>query len=186
VTGLIAEGEPAVEALIDCIDRDRRLTRSVHFWRDFVADRTVLAVREPALAAVSSILRVSAFEAFSTSDNFTREGEASASKTAAYLRDYWRQYRALAPDERMMKSLQNPKSTSKEAREAASNLATLGAQEVRGTTVWADRAGAADEEAKRRAIAKFANPTIAEAMLAAMDREVDRRLDEAAAEMGGR
>ncbi|HEV3458421.1 MAG TPA: hypothetical protein VHG32_17820 [Thermoanaerobaculia bacterium] len=172
VSALIAEGEPAVEALIDCIARDRRLTRSVHFWRDFVENRTVLAVREPALAAVSSILRISPFEAYSTGDNFTREGEASASKTAAYLREYWREYRALAPDERMMKLLQDPKSTPKEARQAASNLATLGAHEVRGTTVWSDRPGAADEEAKRRAIAKYADPTIAEAMLAAMDREL--------------
>lgn len=69
VTRLIAEGEPAVDALIDCIDRDRRLTRAVHFWRDFDESRTVLAVREHALAAVSSILRVSVFTIGGTGEN---------------------------------------------------------------------------------------------------------------------
>ena len=33
VEALIKIGEPAVPALIDCLETDERLTRSVHFWR---------------------------------------------------------------------------------------------------------------------------------------------------------
>ena len=48
VEALIKLGDAAVPALIDAIEKDERLTRSVHFWRDFSSDRTVLAVREAA------------------------------------------------------------------------------------------------------------------------------------------
>ena len=37
VAALIEIGDPAVPALIDAVEKDGRLTRSVHFWRDFVS-----------------------------------------------------------------------------------------------------------------------------------------------------
>lgn len=74
VAALIDIGDAAVPALIDTVEKDERLTRSVHFWRDFARSRTVLSVREAALTAVMSILKVRVFEPASTGDNFTARG----------------------------------------------------------------------------------------------------------------
>jgi hypothetical protein len=87
VTALIAVGDDAVPALIDCIEKDTRLTRSVHFWRDFAQSRTIIAVREAALTAAMSILRTRVFEPAATGDNFTSRGEPGAKETAQVLRN---------------------------------------------------------------------------------------------------
>ena len=113
VAALIEIGDPAVPALIDAVEKDGRLTRSVHFSRDFSRDRTVLSVREAALTAVMSILKVRVFEPASTGDNFTARGEDTAVKTAQRLREYWKTYGGLPFDERMMKTLADPKATSR-------------------------------------------------------------------------
>ena len=57
----------------------------------------MLGVREAALTAVMSILKIRAFEARSTGDNFTAHGEAEAKCVAARLRKYWNEYGGLAP-----------------------------------------------------------------------------------------
>src|SRR5262249_57686082 len=112
--------------LIDAVDKDNRLTRSVHFWRDFARSRTVLGVREAALTAVMSILRVRVFEPAATGDNFTSRGKEGAQSVAERLRAYWKEYGGLPFDERMMKVLTDPKGNPESWREAAANLASLG------------------------------------------------------------
>ena len=77
---LIDLGDAAVPALIDCIENDVRLTRSVHFWRDFADSRGIIGVREAALTAVMSILHVTAFEPAATGDDFSSRGEETAKK----------------------------------------------------------------------------------------------------------
>jgi hypothetical protein len=47
VSALIQEGDPAVEPLLDCLDNDKRLTRSVGFGRDFFADAPWLQFTMP-------------------------------------------------------------------------------------------------------------------------------------------
>ena len=153
VLALIELGDVAVPDLIEVIAKDSRLTRSVHFWRDFARSRTVLTVREAALAAVMSILRVSVFD------------------TAEKLRAYWQEYGGLPFDERMMKVLTNPKADSRMAMEAAYNLAHLGQPRTPGTTVGSANTGPRPDKLNP-AIAKFSNPTAAEAILAALDRDL--------------
>jgi hypothetical protein len=125
VAALIEIGEPAVPALIDTVEKDKRLTRSVHFWRDFSKNRTVLGVREAALTAVMSILRVQVFEPASTGDSFTARDEIDAGQTVSKLRAYWEKYGKLPFDQRMMTILTDPASSFEATREAADNLATL-------------------------------------------------------------
>lgn len=60
---LIEVGEPVVEPLLSVLESDTRLTRSVHFWRDFSQDRTILGVHEAAYVALASILQTTFFEA---------------------------------------------------------------------------------------------------------------------------
>ncbi len=170
VAALIALGDAAVPALIDVVENDERLTRSVHFWRDFARSRTVLGVREAALTAVMSILRVRVFEPVATGDNFTGRGEEGAKATAARLRAYWKKYGSLPFDERMMKVLTDPKAKPEAWREAADNLADLANERTLGTTVWADRRRGPGLPSP--AVTKFRDPTVAEATLAAMDRDL--------------
>jgi hypothetical protein len=171
VRALIKLGDAAVPALIDAVEGDTRLTRSVHFWRDFARSRTVLEVREAALTAVMSILRVRVFEPASTGDNFTARGEDGAKKTAAQLRAYWKKYGGIPFDERMMKVLTDPETKVEALREAAANLARLGEERTLGTTVWSDRAGVRPRGINP-ALDKFKKPSVAEAILAAMDRDL--------------
>jgi hypothetical protein len=74
VEALVAEGDDAVEALLDCMENDPRLTRSrisLSGRPDF--HRDLIPVREAARIALSEILKV----------NF---------KTVAEYRDYWQKY----------------------------------------------------------------------------------------------
>ncbi|QEL20687.1 hypothetical protein [Limnoglobus roseus] len=171
VRELIRVGDASVPALIDALEKDERLTRSVHFWRDFARSRTVLGVREAELSAVMSILRVRVFEPVSTGDSFTARGGDTVKATVARLRAYWTAYGRLPFDERMMAVLTDPKASFEAKREAAGNLARLGADRTLATTVFSDRAGDPPGGANP-AVAKFKAPTVAEAILAAMDADL--------------
>jgi hypothetical protein len=89
VQALIKIGEPAIPALIECVEKDERLTRSVHYWRDFSRHRTVLSVREAALGVIESILRVSFFQRGSTADSFTSGGDDEVKRVVTKLHQYW-------------------------------------------------------------------------------------------------
>lgn len=129
-----------------------------------------MAVREAALVAAMSIMQVQAFETRTTGDDFTVRGEEIASKTAARLRAYWKKYGGLPFDERMMKILTDPKADAKSWREAAENIARGAPARRRQTTISFDFS--APNPAPNAAIAKFKRPTAAEAILAAMDRDL--------------
>jgi hypothetical protein len=168
VEALIRLGDATVPALLDAFEKDDRLTRSVHFWRDFARSRTVMTVREAELTALMSILQVQFFKSASTGDNFTARGESVAKATAEKLREYWKMYGALPFDERMMKVLSDPKASFERRREAAVNLATLNRPRSIGTTAWTTGIRGGEPGKENAAIAKFKNPTTAEAMMAAM------------------
>lgn len=170
VAKLIEIGDPAVPSLIDCIESDRRLTRSVKRWRSHTS-AMLLGVREPALLALMSIMRIEAFDVGYTSDTFTSRGDAKARELATRLRAYWKKFGHMSLDERMMVVLQAPESSPKELYEAAWNISTLGAIEIIGTT-FGTGGIKKDSKGKNPAIAKFDNPTVAEAILAAMDRTI--------------
>lgn len=171
VAALIEIGDPAVPSLIDAVEKDRRLTRSVHFWRDYDRGRTVLEVREAALTAIMSILKIHVFEPRVTGDNFTSRGPKTSDRVVAWLRAYWKKYGAMPIENRMMLKLTDPKADFETLREAAYNLGHFGEKWTLNTTWGIDRF---PEMPKRpnRTVAKFSNPTVAEAILAAMDREL--------------
>jgi hypothetical protein len=82
VSALIQEGDPAVEPLLDCVEQDKRLTRSVGFGRDFSRSRTVIPVRDAARSALLSIL------------------QAGFGDGTADIRAYWNRYKGMNLDER--------------------------------------------------------------------------------------
>lgn len=103
VTALIDEGDPAVEPLLECLEHDQRLTRSVGFGRDFFRGRTVIPVRSAAKVALLSILRA----------GFTDD--------TAEIRAYWEKYKNLQLEDRWYAIL-NDDSASARWGEAAANI----------------------------------------------------------------
>lgn len=122
VRALIDEGEAAVEPLLDCFENDRRLTRSVRFWRDFSDDRTILGVHEAAYAALAGILQASFFGFNSTGDSLTARGDAGRAKIAAQLREHWRKFKGVPFDERWYRTLADDAAGAARWIEAAENI----------------------------------------------------------------
>ncbi|WP_157370000.1 hypothetical protein [Zavarzinella formosa] len=172
VRELIRLGDAAVPSLIDAMEHEDRLTRSVHFWRDFARSRTVLGVREAELTALMSILRVRVFRPVSTGDNLTGRGDETAKDLVKHLRAYWKEYGQLPFDERMMRVLTDPKTSFDSKREAADNLASFGEERALQTTIGVTIIGDEPPGKPNRIVSKFDKPTVAEAILAAMDADL--------------
>ena len=102
VGALIAEGDAAVKPLLDCLEHDKRLTRSVGFGRDFQRNRTVIAVSSCADVALKSILQA----------NFS---------SVAEMRAYWDKYKNLKTEDRWFAILQDDSARAR-WQEAANNI----------------------------------------------------------------
>jgi hypothetical protein len=102
VSALIGEGDAAVEPLLDCLEHDRRLTRSVGFGRDFHRGRTVLSVNSAAWVALRTILQA----------GFSNRSELHA---------YWNKYKDLKLEERWYAIL-NDDAARNRWQEAAANI----------------------------------------------------------------
>lgn len=175
VRALIEIGEPAVDALIECLEEDDRLTRSVHLWKSYSADRSVITVREEALNAIVTILKTQLFEPRVTGDYSRAYREEMASRTVARLRDYWHRFGGLPFDERMMAILADRNQSTDAWREATDHLARADRNRVYWTTTggdWVRTLGKGEELPVNPVVAKFDNPTTADAILAAMDMDL--------------
>lgn len=134
VKALIEEGEAAVEPLTRCLEEDDRLTRSVHFWRDFARHRTILGVHEAAYAALQDILKTSFFGIAATGDNLTARGSEGRRKVAESIRAYWKKFGTLPIEERWFIVLTDDKLSSGPWLQAAANIVQPIDVTVRG--VW--------------------------------------------------
>ena len=102
ISALIGEGDAAVEPLLDCLEYDQRLTRSVGFGRDFHRGRTVIAVSSAADVALKSILQ-------------------AGFSNAAEMRAYWSKYKNLKLEDRWYAILNDDNARGR-WQEAAANL----------------------------------------------------------------
>lgn len=102
VATLIAEGEPAIEPILQFLDAGggARLTRSVSFGRDFHRARTLHSVQQPATRAVLTILKI---------DNATlgASGPAGTNFTSS-VRAYRQKYGNTSEEERWYRVLGDP------------------------------------------------------------------------------
>lgn len=103
VAALIQEGDPAVEPLLNCLENDKRLTRSVGFGRDFFRGRTVIPVHDAARVALLSILR------------------AGFKDDAPEIRAYWNKYKGLKLEDRWYAILDDDSANARWG-EAAANI----------------------------------------------------------------
>jgi hypothetical protein len=102
VLALIQEGDAAVEPLLDCLEHDQRLTRSVSFGRDFSRGRRVLAVSSAAMVALQTILQ-------------------AGFSNAAEIHAYWDKYKNLKLEDRWYAIL-NDDAARNRWQEAASRI----------------------------------------------------------------
>ena len=126
---LVSIGEPAVEQLIDTIDSDQRLIRSIDINRDFIRWRQILSVKEAAFVAVSEILKVRCFDPADDDGGFVRSNELSfkdCGDVVAKLKAYWAKYKGMPFEQRMIKILTDPSSKPKALRESADKLSQSG------------------------------------------------------------
>jgi len=122
VQALIQAGDDAVEPLINCLETDTRLTRSVRFGRDFFPSRTILGVHEAAYAALAGILQTDFFSSGSTADSLTAHGLEGRKEVAAEIRAYWQKYKGHTLQDRWYQTLSDDKAAPAQWLEAAENI----------------------------------------------------------------
>ncbi len=122
VQALIEEGDEAVEPLIDDLERDTRLTRSVHFHRDFHRSRTIMGAHEAAYTALTGLLKTSFFGAATTGGNLTARGLEGRRAVADGIRAYWEKNRAVPLVERWYRTLADDVASPGEWLQAAGNI----------------------------------------------------------------
>lgn len=107
VKALVAKGGSAVEPLLECLEKDMRLTQSVHFWRDFHKSRTVLGVHEAAMYALQSLLEADFFQLASTGDSLSARDPDYRKKLASLIRADWEKHGRTTGPARAFLVLQN-------------------------------------------------------------------------------
>ena len=122
VRALIGEGDEAVEPLIDDLERDTRLTRAVHFHRDFFRSRTIMGVHEAAYTALSGLLKTSFFGVATTGGNLTTKGLEGRRAVADRIRAYWEKNRGVSLFERWYRTLADDVAAPAEWLQAAGNI----------------------------------------------------------------
>jgi len=124
------EGEDAVEPLLQCLEHDKRLTRSVSFGRDFAPGRNLIPVGEVAYLSLGHILQTTDFG--SGSDEFNRGGGGSGKTLAAEIRAFWKRNKGKSPAERWYTTLADDTADPSQWVEAAKMIVQPADVEERG------------------------------------------------------
>lgn len=113
---VVKQGKAAVEPLLNTMENDTRLTRSVSFGRDFHRERHLISVAEAAYAALVDLLGVQ-FKTYGTN------GEPfSKAEMVAQVRAYWAKMGSLAPAERFYTTLKDDQAGKDQWLQAAANI----------------------------------------------------------------
>lgn len=120
---LVQEGEAAVEPLIDVIESDKRLTRSVSFGRDFFPDRNLISVASAAYGILGNILQIPLIG---------KDGYRPYSVDE--LRAFWNKSKGKTRAERLFDMLANDDANSHQWLEAATRL--VQSVDIRQEGVW--------------------------------------------------
>lgn len=173
-TALFEMGDAAVPALLDAAEGDTRLTRCKEWQVQTLCFSGIHEKRPTALIGVNAvamriaaqILRVNNLEPLAAAE----EEDNSRPGLVRRMRRYWADFGHLAFDARMMAILTNPTARSDARCDAARAL--VSAYEVYSSS-WPRRTRSPRHltDPPNPLIAKFKSPTVAEAILAALDAE---------------
>jgi len=122
IQALVEEGDDAVEPLLECLVNDNRLTRSVHFHRDFFRHRSLIGVPEAAYVALAGILKTSFFGVTCTGDDLSSRGPEGRDEVAAKIRAYWKQFKDVPLAERWFRTLADDAQPPVQWLQAAENI----------------------------------------------------------------
>jgi hypothetical protein len=176
---LVQLGDAAVPALIGVVERDERLTRSmvwdvqsIHFSSGFRDNRPrqFIEVRAIAQRILFEILGTRSLEPL----QFSESDDDSPSAIAERLRRYWAAYGKLPFDDRLMAILTNPSARPDARQEAADVLVHQSIQQFQSWSRPTRDLPARHARPRSHLIAKYKSPTVAEAVLAALDQELAR------------
>lgn len=166
VAALLEWGEAAVPALLDVIEKDERLTRRVVSPWKWQAIGEVQSVREAALAILYRILKTRHLDPRDPEADDYGFGKPDFKKVVPAARAYWKEFGPLPYEARMMRVLTDPRTSYAVLREAAAKLSV-----APGQPEWSWSTDIKSVK-PNPAVLKFAGPTAAEAVLAAMDRDL--------------
>ena len=124
VIALIAEGDAAVQPLINTVAGDTRLTRSVGSRRGSQPG-AMLGVAGAALAALEDILHTTEFSSM-------WQASLSRPEAAAAVQAYWDRYKGFSVEERWYRTLADDKAAPAQWLEAAHEIVRPGNEEVQG------------------------------------------------------
>ncbi len=119
VQALVKEGQAAVEPLLECIETDFRLTRSVSFHRDFHQHRELISVDVAAYQALTKLLGARTFGPLTKHGYSGAHDSASRLLIAEELRNYANQYGAMSEADRWFLVLADEDGTQSQWLEAA-------------------------------------------------------------------
>jgi hypothetical protein len=166
VTALIELGELAIPDLLDVIQGDERLTRCVVSPSKWKTTGDVQTVREAALAITCRILKTRYLDPRDQDADEYDFRRPDFKKAVPAARAYWRELGPLPFENRMMRVLADPKASYPALREAATKLSVSPGQ---SEWSWSTDIGTLRPNP---AVLKFTEPSAAEAVLAAMDRDL--------------
>lgn len=170
VQALVRMGKDAVEPLIDTLEKDERLTRSVHFGRDFMRSRSLIGVHEAAYVALAGILQTSFFGVGSTGSDLSNSAAGTRHAVAESIRVYWNRYKDVPLEERWYRTLLDDGAGDSAWRQAAANIVrpeNIGV--VPGSMLFSETTERPLQPGERPRLAGEAlraktNPTVAELM----------------------
>lgn len=119
IQALVKRGDAIVAPILNTMENDTRLTRSVSFGRDFARDRHLIPVSQAAYAAIEDLLQVG-FKPYNEKDGNRKQ--LSKEEFISKIRDYWDKMKALSPNERFYTTLKNDKASTDQWLQAAANI----------------------------------------------------------------
>ena len=132
IKALVNEGDAAVEPLLNCLDNETRLTRTVHFWRDSSQWRSLVGEHEAAYVALSTLLDRSFYIAPTWTDDLSAMDPSERRELAKSVRAYWDKYKRFSREDRWFQALADDTADRDQWIQAAENI-------VRPANVEADR-----------------------------------------------
>jgi hypothetical protein len=154
---LIAKGPEAVEPLLEALESDARLTRSVSYHRDFSRHRNVLGVSRAAASALTTIMQVRSFRA----DSWDETGRRAL---ARQFREYWQDHGDEPVEERWYRVLQDDAATIDQWLEAAEKIVAASRTRQGDGTLKFDSTKMAGERLRAHA-----SPSVTELMVQRID-----------------
>lgn len=156
VQALDEAGEAALPSLFNAVENDRRLTRSVGFWRDFGPDRQLKSVRDAAVASIQIILQT--FDLSGGKEPFD----------LGYAKSLWLRTKGMSPAQRWLAVLQDDAAGERKWQEAAESLFKRQSVHMIAQTSWrgpSKKPGAAKDPFKAEALPASQRPLLTAALM---------------------